>query len=260
VTRWRAGAAALVVGHRGGRGPGWPSENTLPAFERARKEGATAIELDVRTCAGGDVVVFHDATLERMTGGRDVRRVADVPLRELETTTLTGGGAVPTLAAVLAWAASHDVSVNVEMKHDVPRRRDLARRTVAVIEASGADVVLSSFDPVLLLLAAAMAPSIPRAFLTHVRQHRVAAAVAELARPAVLRSLHLERVQGAAAAVARYRGRGLLVGAWTVNDPAEGQRLAADGVNFIITDAPGVMREALAAVPSAPSGRAVIRT
>src|SRR5262252_7903099 len=60
----------IVVGHRGGRGEGWPQENTLAAFERARREGARAIELDVRTCAGGNAVVFHDVTLSRATDGR----------------------------------------------------------------------------------------------------------------------------------------------------------------------------------------------
>ena len=53
----------LVVGHRGGRGAGWPRENTIAAFEQARAQGARAIELDVRTC-DREVIVLHDAPSE----------------------------------------------------------------------------------------------------------------------------------------------------------------------------------------------------
>src|SRR4029077_7808752 len=94
VSVWARGP--IVVGHRGGRGDGWPCENSLPAFERARREGALAIELDVRTCADGNVVVFHDTTLSRTADGRDERRVADVSAEEL------GSMGVPRLEEALS--------------------------------------------------------------------------------------------------------------------------------------------------------------
>jgi len=131
----------LVVGHRGGRGAGWPAENTLAAFEQARAQGARAIELDVRTCAGGTLVVFHDATLARMTGERDPRRVSEVPERELLGIDLGGGATIPTLLAVLTWARQSEVAVNVEMKHGVPGRRALVRATVDAVRATRADVL-----------------------------------------------------------------------------------------------------------------------
>jgi glycerophosphoryl diester phosphodiesterase len=235
----------LVVGHRGGRGPGWPAENTLAAFEQARTQGARAIELDVRTCAGGAVVVFHDATLGRMTGERDPRRVSAVPERELLGIDLGGGATIPTLAEVLAWARAADVAVNVEMKHGVPHRRAFVRATVDAILASGADVLLSSFDPSLLSLAAAMAPSLGRAFLTEAKQPAWAKALQEAARPPLVQVLHLERTAADANRVARYRRRGLRVGVWTVNDPDEARELVRFGVASIITDQPGAMLAAL---------------
>ncbi|WP_258168918.1 glycerophosphodiester phosphodiesterase [Salmonella enterica] len=83
--RDRRGARRLsiVLGHRGGRGEGWPAENTLEAFARARDEGADGIELDVRLAADGEPVVFHDATLERATGGADKRPIHRVRARDL---------------------------------------------------------------------------------------------------------------------------------------------------------------------------------
>jgi glycerophosphoryl diester phosphodiesterase len=244
VSSWAT--APLVVGHRGGRGAGWPPENTLGAFELARSQGATAIELDVRTCAGGSPVVFHDATLERMTGGRDRRKVQDVSLEELvRDVDLGGGWRVPTLAEVLAWANVHRIAVNVEMKHDVPNRVGLAREVSRVIGRSGADVLLSSFDPLLLAMASAFAPSVARSLLTQEKQTRAADALQEVVRPPFVASLHVERTQVRAEALARYARRGLRVGTWTVNDPAEARHFVSLGVATIITDTPGVLLEAL---------------
>src|SRR5258708_24489087 len=120
----------LVVGHRGGRGEGWPAENTIEAFERARAQGARAIELDVRVCHEGVPVVFHDETLARMTAGRYGRRVCDVRIEELRSVDLGNGARVPTLAGALGWARERDMAVNVELKHDVPDRMGLARRAL----------------------------------------------------------------------------------------------------------------------------------
>jgi glycerophosphoryl diester phosphodiesterase len=241
LTAWAQ--APLVVGHRGGRGAGWPAENTAGAFERARAEGARAIELDVRTCSGGEVVVFHDATLERMTGGRDGRRIEELSVEDLRQVDLGGGATVPTLASVLGWARLHAIAVNVELKHDVPSRIGLARGTLRAVRALGADVLLSSFDPSLLALAAALAPSVPRALLTQSEQPRALGAVQWASRPPLVKALHLERTQ--ADAIAGAVERGLRVGVWTVNDPDEARELVRLGAASIITDAPGPMREAL---------------
>ena len=216
----------------------------MPAFEQARAQGARAVELDVRTCAGGEVVVFHDVALERMTGGRDTRPVHAVPLSELRRLDLGGGARVPELAEVLAWAVRHGVGVNVEMKHDVPGRARLARATARAVQASGADVVLSSFDPLLLAFGAAIGPSIPRALLTHEGQACWADALQRAVRPPLVGALHVERTQ-AGASLARYARRGLRLGAWTVNDPDEVRRLVRLGVASIITDRPGEILGAL---------------
>jgi glycerophosphoryl diester phosphodiesterase len=235
--------APLVVGHRGGRGEGWPPENTIEAFERARAQGARAIELDVRTCKDG-LVVFHDDTLARMTRSRDARRVCDVPLEELRRIDL-GDARIPTLDEALAWARERDVAVNVELKHDVPDRVALARRALRAVRAHGADVLLSSFDPVLLALGFAFGPGVSRALLVHQGQTRWARALREMARPPAVRSLHLERTQTDSAALVRHRSRGLRLGVWTVNDPREASDLVRRGVSTIITDAPGAVLGAL---------------
>jgi glycerophosphoryl diester phosphodiesterase len=243
VSAWRG--PLLVVGHRGGRGPGWPPENTLEAFEQAREQGARAIELDVRTSSDGAAVVFHDRDLARMTAARDVRRVEEVPLSALRSIDLGAGARIPTLADALAWGRDRDVAVNVELKYDVPSRRRLAQAALRDLGGCAGDVLVSSFDPILLAMSAALAPRRPRAFITHAAQPRWADALEGLSAPPALAAMHLERVQASVAKVGRYGRRGLRVGAWTVNDAAEAVALARLGVASIITDRPGAVRDAL---------------
>ena len=235
----RGDAPPLIVGHRGGRGEGWPAENTLEAFAKAAREGAGAIELDVRVCATGEVVVFHDVDLTRMTAGIDTRRVAQVPLRELVRIALPGDLRVPTLAEVLAWAST-EVAVNVELKRDVPDMLALVRTAARTLREGRADVLISSFDPLLLQAARALAPRVPRAFLTLPRARPIVP-------PLGLHAVHFERDQATAANVLAQRDAGLKVGVWTVNDPEGARDLAFLGVDWLITDAPGAIGDALRA-------------
>ena len=57
----------LILSHRG-RGNHNLPENTIEACELALKNGAQALEVDVRFCGSGELVVFHDVFLKRMLG------------------------------------------------------------------------------------------------------------------------------------------------------------------------------------------------
>ena len=60
--------ARPVIGHRGNRAHA--PENTLESFLEAVALGADALEFDLRVSRDGQLVVFHDPTLERTTDGR----------------------------------------------------------------------------------------------------------------------------------------------------------------------------------------------
>ena len=80
--------------HDGGR-----AENSLSAFSAAVAKGY-GIELDVRLCKSGELVVFHDPTLNRVCGVDG--RVIDMTAEELSRVSLSGTGeGVPTFAKVL---------------------------------------------------------------------------------------------------------------------------------------------------------------
>ena len=73
----------LVIAHRGGAGQ-WP-ENTLFAFQNAIESGADALEFDVHATRDGELVVIHDATVDRTTDGSGrVDEMTWAALRELE--------------------------------------------------------------------------------------------------------------------------------------------------------------------------------
>jgi glycerophosphoryl diester phosphodiesterase len=240
----RRAGRPLVIGHRGVRRAG-VVENTLDAFEAAIRDGAEAVELDARVCASGELVVLHDPTLARVTGGADDRAAADLPLIEISRVDLPGGARVPSLAEVLAFARGRGLPVNVELKHDVPSRAASIRAAARLLggwdRAHG--ILVSSFDPAILAGLRLLAPRLPRALLVHRSRWEDVAAAA--ARTALFDAVHVERVLTRPDLVRALLARGLVVNVWTVNDPAEARDLAALGVHGLITDDPAEVRAAL---------------
>jgi glycerophosphoryl diester phosphodiesterase len=242
VSRFRRGALPLIYGHRGVRGPAseTPPENTMPAFERAFDELADGIELDVRQASTGEIVVFHDPTLRRMTMGFDSRNVADLSWDELRRIDI--GDRIPLLSDVLDWLGPTNMLLNVELKRDLPSRTGLVLAVASLLrkrKALAERLIISSFDPVMLAPLNVLLPNVPLGFLFHKGQ-----AEHDPWRWGQLlpfQALHPEYVM-----VSRERLDGKIVNAWTVNDEQAACDLAAMGVDGIITDRPGAIRKALA--------------
>lgn len=244
------GARPLVYGHRGAKAH--VVENTLPSFERALADGADGVELDVRTTHDGDVLVMHDESLERMTGGRDRRLVHELSTREACAVELEGPGGTaraPTLAEVLDWADARGCLVNVELKHDTHDKALLARAVARLLRARArvaSHVIFSSFEPELLARMALLLPSVPRAFLVHDGQRLAKTPVGPLIAHATgAIALHPERLMCSPERVASWK-KHLLVNVWTVNDPVEARDLARIGVDGLITDDPAQILASLA--------------
>src|ERR1051325_7441717 len=89
----------IIFGHRGA--PGYPrrGENTIASFEKALQCGATGLEIDVRRCGDGRLVVIHDDTIDRTTNGRG--RVENLSYEELRRFDAGNGEKVPLLSDVL---------------------------------------------------------------------------------------------------------------------------------------------------------------
>jgi glycerophosphoryl diester phosphodiesterase len=114
-------------------------ENTLAAF-RGCAPSVAMIETDVRRCGSGELVVFHDDTLDRVTDATG--EVASTPIEVLtEVSVLGSGEPIPTLTEVLD-AVPETVGLNLELKG-----RDVAAETVATAAEYDHEVVVSSFYP-----------------------------------------------------------------------------------------------------------------
>lgn len=239
---WLRGLPRPVLwGHRGVRGSVVP-ENTLAAIAQAAEEGADGVEVDARPCASGELVVLHDATLARVTEGRDERAVAEVPYRELAALDLGAGAAPPVLAEVLAACHERRLCLNVELKADVPDQAVSAAAAARLLGPHDAThlLVVSCFDPLLLGRFRRHAPTVPVALLVDGSEPRGPL----LDRLSLLgvHAVHAERSLVTRRRIRRWHGLGLRVHAWTVNDATEMAELVALGVDGIITDCPGALR------------------
>ncbi|MEE6211469.1 glycerophosphodiester phosphodiesterase family protein [Salarchaeum sp. III] len=219
-----AARGVRLVAHRGFAGVN--PENTTDAVTRTG--GADAVEVDVRRAASGEVVVCHDATVDRVTDGTGP--VGGLSAVELGSLSVHDSGAgVPTLDALLD-AVPDRVDVNVELKE-----RGLGSDVDAAADRVENDVWVSAFDPVALRDS-----TLDRALLFD-RQPRENLAVADeldcvAVHPSVALCLATRTVQ-------RAHARGFDVNAWTVGGPAVAWALARRGVDGVIADRPSVVRQ-----------------
>jgi glycerophosphoryl diester phosphodiesterase len=232
----------IAFAHRGGAEPG--DENTMAAFARAVALGYRYVETDVRATADGVAVVFHDPTLERLTGRTG--RVADLRWADLATVRVAGSAAVPRLDDVLEeWP---NVRFNVDVKHDggtVP--------AVEAVRAAGAGdrVLLASFsDERLARLRTLAGPDVATSLGTReVAALRVAALTGRRWRvPASAVAAQVPLRYGRLRVVNRRlvtqaHRLGLQVHVWTIDDPAEMNGLLDLGVDGIMTDRVDVLRD-----------------
>jgi glycerophosphoryl diester phosphodiesterase len=242
-----------LIAHRGASAEA--PENTLAAFRRALALGVDGIELDVQVSRDGVPVVFHDATLVRLTGCRG--RIAQFTRRELRRFRVRGEP-IPTLAEVLALTRAR-VVVQVEIKRGVP----VAPVVQSIRRARAATgVVLASFEPAQLAAVRALAPRIPRMLIHRgggggratpiARARALAGVLANLGAGGV--SLDYRRLRSAAF-IGALKRRGFCVWCWTVNDSRAMLRCAAWGADAILSDNPARWRSTfLAPSPVDPAG------
>jgi glycerophosphoryl diester phosphodiesterase len=218
----------------------------MSAFQLALEEGADGVELDVRLDRDGNVVVIHDATLARVTAGNDIRRLEDLGRAELARVDIGAGERVPRLEDVLSWSRARNARVNVELKADLPRRALLAWKVVRLVAAepnAAERLILSSFDPKLVLSTARMLPWVPVGYLVDSNSSMPGPRLSSLLLGAV--AVHPNAALVTAMSIAAWQRAKMPVNVWTVNDPDEARRLAALGVDSLITDEPGKILKAL---------------
>lgn len=237
--------ARPVIAHRGGRARA--PENTLEAMQLGIADGADAIELDVRLSRDGEVVVIHDATVDRTTDGSGaIDRMTLADLRSLDAAcnfsgvhakpVARGACRIPTLVEVFESFPGTPLIIEVK----APAASILTR---ALIEKHGAEdrCLVDSFH--------SNALSVFRG--SRIAHGASRNGVVRLLAGSFLRTRELLAIELSALCIPRtYRGLPLPVRRlvaivrsagkpthiWTVNDPAEALEMWALGASGIITD------------------------
>ncbi|MEO9892123.1 glycerophosphodiester phosphodiesterase family protein [Aurantibacter sp.] len=100
-----------VIGHRGAMGH--VTENTLESIQKAMDIGVDMIEIDIFKIKSGELIVFHDDTVDRLTNTKGA--VESFTLDELQQLKLEGDLRIPTLQEVLD-IIDNKVELNIELK------------------------------------------------------------------------------------------------------------------------------------------------
>lgn len=231
----------IPFAHRGGASE--HPENTMPAFEHAVRLGYRYLETDAHATADGVLLAFHDSVLDRVTDRTGV--IAELPWEVVSQARVAGVG-IPRMEELLtAWP---DLRVNVDVKHD-----EAVVPLVEVIETTGAHdrVCVASFSGKRLerfrgLTGGRVCTAIGPFDIARLRgagfglpPGRFAGACAQVpVRRGPLPILDRRFVEGA-------HRHGLPVHVWTIDDPAEMDRLLDLGVDGIMTDRPSLLKEVL---------------
>ena len=137
-------------------------ENSLAAFARAVEMGF-GIELDVRRSADGELVVFHDDSLERMVGCHGSTR--DFTAKELSAMSLAGTKeGIPTLNQVLK-LVDGKVPLLIEIKENAVEK-DIAAETAELLRGYRGAYIVESFNPLSLRRFRKVNSKVPRGILS----------------------------------------------------------------------------------------------
>lgn len=215
-------------------------ENTVIAFAAAHAAGAEYIETDCRVTADGDVVLFHDETLQRLVG--DPRPVASVTTKELRRLFADHGGLLTVREALEAFPT---VRFNIDVKTDAaaePVGPIIAPEAHRVLVTSFSDVRRRRAVAAVLSAGSEMRPATSAG-------SRTIAAVLGLASvrvsPAValrdIDALQIPERQGVIrvltpALLRACHALGVEVHVWTINDPDHMRRIVASGADGIVSD------------------------
>lgn len=251
-----------VIAHRGGRTS--VPENTLAAFRNALAIGVDGIELDVRRCATGELVVAHYSDLSEMTTSHgQIQDLSYEQIRQLDASAGLvefAGERIPLLSEVLA-LINGKVLLNIEVKTLPDCYPGIEDDLAALLADYPAEkLLLSSFDQRLLSRLKKKLPNIKQAILMRKFAHNIALNMRPVSLPFKAKPLawpyslvldqigycvrrgavawHPSLLQVNADLVAAAHKAGLKVNVWTANSEEQWAALLAMKVDGIITDNP----------------------
>ena len=228
----------IRIAHRGASGIA--PENTLAAFKKAIDLGVDAVELDLHGTADGEVVVIHDASLDRTTNCRGP--VNQASLETIKRADAGGwfadeftGEPVPTLTEALECISKKTIAL-LEIKDPL-----IAEAVVAKIRDTQTLnlTVIISFHATVLQEVRALEPRIPTGWLigshnNHVPPEQLCQQLGELGSSLLNVNHHLITAEFAY----EVRRRGIALWCWTVDEITRMREMKAFGVQGITSNYP----------------------
>ncbi len=259
-----------ICAHRGARSIA--PENTMLALNMARSCGADLWETDVQMTADGELVLFHDHTLERTTdvaihpefSGRSPWKLTDFTFAELRQLdagswflksdpfgTVAAGDIlkddfatiksqrIPLLQDALEDCRKFDFPINLEIKDQTGTAADklIVAQILNLINASKTShlVLISSFNHEYLRQVKQLNPTIATAALVEKKHPEN---LLSYLQKLDVDAYHPDQLITDATLISQLTAAGIKVNLWTVNDVKQAQYFSAAGATFICTDWP----------------------
>lgn len=219
----------LKIAHRGAKG--YEPENTLAAFNKALEMRADGIELDIQLSADGEIIVFHDETLDRITNGTGL--VENFTLSELKKFRISETHQIPTLKETLD-LINQNCLLNIEIKNSKATKSliELIEKYILTKNWKYDSLIISSFDWNALQEIYFSNPKIQLGVLTETDLNLAIS----FAKTVNAKAIHPHFILLDEENIKKIQNHNLLVFPWTVNKQADIDKLKKHNVNGIITD------------------------
>lgn len=221
----------LKFGHRGAKA--YVAENTLESISKALELGVDGIEIDVHKCKSGELVVFHDFTVDRLTN--TTGEISNFTLSELKTLTISNKYKIPTLVEVLD-LIDRKCILNIELKG-----KNTASATGSLIENyienhqwNYNNFIVSSFNFEELMATFKLNKKVPLGVLIESNIDEAITFGKSIKATAIHPDYNLLTKEN----VEKIQTEGFHVNTWTVNTTEAIKRMKAYKVNAIISDFP----------------------
>ena len=223
----------MIIGHRGAMGH--VAENTIPSIKKAMELGVDGIEIDVFRCKTGELVVFHDEKLDRLTNASGL--IESLELDSIKKITVLDKYRIPTLEEVLI-LIDGQVKLNIELKGQgtASPTNDIINQYINKEGWTNDKFIISSFKWDELEKIRSLNSLIPIAVLVNTRVNPIEALpfarkVKAIAINPNFKDLNQENIK-------EIQSNGFKVFPYTINELDDIERMIKLGVDAIITDYP----------------------
>ena len=228
----------LIIGHRGAKGH--IAENTLPSITKAMELGADGVEVDVFLCLSGELVVFHDKTLDKLTDTKG--HIETLTLDSIKKINVLGSYKIPTLKEVID-LIDCKVFLNIELKGSGTAQptHQLLKKYLEKGKCSADQFIISSFDWENLRYFSDLNKEIPIAVLTEA-DPLDAIPIADTLKAKAINPDFTDLNENN---VKKIKQAGYEIYPYTINNRSDIKQMVALKVDGIITDYPDIVEEIL---------------